>query len=153
MRSIILTRVDDRLLHGQVIVSWIPFLNVNEIIIVDDEYASDDFMSSLIKEASPEGIKVEVLSVKKSKELMESGGDDSRVLILSRHIENISRLIELGAKIKKINIGGLGFYEGRKKFVNAIYLSEVELNLLKKISSEGIEVEVQMLPKDKAIKI
>lgn len=153
MKNIVLTRIDDRLLHGQVIVSWIPFLNIDEIIIVDDEYSSDDFMSSLIKEASPEHLIVNVFSVEKSKGYLESGDSKDRVLILSRHIENIVRLIELDVHIDKVNIGGLGFCEGRKKFINAIYLSDEELDLLKNISSMGIQVEVQMLPKDKGIKL
>ncbi len=153
MKNIVLTRIDDRLLHGQVIVSWIPFLNIDEIIIVDDEYAGDDFMSSLIKEASPEHLNVNVLTIEESKEILKSGDNKSRVLILSRYIENIARLIELGIKINKINIGGLGFHNGRKKFVNAIHLSDSELDLLKSISAKGIEVEVQMLPKDKILKI
>lgn len=153
MKNIVLTRIDDRLLHGQVIVSWIPFLNIDEIVIVDDEYANDDFMSSLIKEASPEHLSVNVLTIEESKKYLESGDDKSRILILSRYIENIAKLIELGIKINKINIGGLGFHNGRKKFVNAIHLSDSEIDLLKIISAKGIEVEVQMLPKDKVIKI
>jgi len=153
MKKIVLTRIDDRLLHGQVMVSWIPFLNANEIIIVDDEYACDDFMSNLIKEAAPEHLKVEVLTVEQSKEYLELNDDKSKVLIISRNVENISKLIELGVEIKKINIGGLGFCEGRKKLINAIHLSDKELDLLKSISAKGIEVEVQMLPKDKAISL
>lgn len=153
MKNIVLTRIDDRLLHGQVIVSWIPFFNIEEIVIVDDEYASDDFMSSLIKEASPEHLNVNVLTIEESKKFLESGDDKTRILILSRYIENIAKLIELGIKINKINIGGLGFHNGRKKFVNAIHLSDSEIELLKIISAKGIEVEIQMLPKDKIIKI
>lgn len=153
MKNIVLTRIDDRLLHGQVIVSWIPFINIEEIIIVDDEYAGDDFMSSLIKESSPEHLSVNVLTIEESKKFLESGDDKSRILILSRYIENIAKLIELGIKINKINIGGLGFHNGRKKFVNAIHLSDSEIDILKSISAKGIEVEVQMLPKDKIIKI
>nr|WP_312575907.1 PTS sugar transporter subunit IIB [Sedimentibacter sp.] len=153
MKKIVLTRIDDRLLHGQVIVSWIPFLNIDEIVIIDDEYAGDDFMSSLIKEASPEHLKVDVLTVEESKEYLESDDDGNRILILSRFVENIERLITSGIKIDKVNIGGLGFCKGRKKFVNAIHLSDSELELLKDISSGGTEVEVQMLPKDKAIKL
>jgi PTS system mannose-specific IIB component len=153
MKNIVLTRIDDRLLHGQVIVSWIPSLNIDEIIIIDDEYANDEFMSSLIKEGSPEHLSANVLSVERSKEYLESSENENRVLILSRYVENVLKLVELGIEIDKVNVGGQGFCEGRKKFVNAIYLSDEELDLLKKISSKGIEVEVQMLPKDKAIKI
>lgn len=153
MKNIVLTRIDDRLLHGQVIVSWIPFLNIDEIVIVDDEYASDEFMASLIKDAAPEYIAVHVLSVEKSAEYLKSEDYGTRVLVLSRYIENIEKLIELNTKISKVNIGGLGFCDGRKKYLNAIHMSDLELNILKNISKKEILVEVQMLPKDKAIKL
>ena len=151
MKNIVLTRIDDRLLHGQVIVSWIPFLNIDEIVIVDDEYASDEFMASLIKEAAPEYIKVDVLSVEKSSEFLKSDDSGTRVLVLSRYVENIEKLINLNTKINRVNIGGLGFCEGRKKYINAIHMSDLEMDILKNIAEKGIAVEVQMLPSDKAI--
>lgn len=153
MKNIVLTRIDDRLLHGQVIVSWIPFLNIDEIVIVDDEYSSDEFMASLIKEAAPEYIKVDVLSVEKSVEYLKLEDFGTRVLVLSRYIENIEKLIELNITISKVNIGGLGFCEGRKKYINAIHMSDLELDILKNIAGKGIAVEVQMLPGDKTIKL
>jgi len=151
MKNIVLTRIDDRLLHGQVIVSWIPFLNIDEIVIVDDEYASDEFMASLIKEAAPDYIEVKVLSIEKSAEYLNSGDAGTKLLLLSRYVENIEKLIELNVKIEKVNIGGLGSCEGRKKFVNAIHMSDAELDILKNIAGKGIAVEVQMLPRDRAI--
>jgi len=151
MKNIVLTRIDDRLLHGQVIVSWIPFLKIDEIIIVDDEYAADEFMANLIMEAAPECINVNVLSVEKSAEYFNLENNGTRVLLLSRNVENIEKLVELNVLINKVNIGGLGFYEGRKKYVNAIHMSDLELDILKKISGKGIAVEIQMLPGDKAI--
>lgn len=153
MKNIVLTRIDDRLLHGQVMVSWIPFLEINEVIIIDDEYADDEFMSALIVEAAPEALNVKVLSVEDSAKYILSGDDDSRVLLISRNIENINNLIEIGVIINKINVGGVGSLEGRKKYVNSIHMSENELNLLREISRKGIAVEIQMLPKDKAIEI
>lgn len=153
MKNIILTRIDDRLLHGQVVVSWIPFLKIDEILIVDDEYASDEFMASLIKEAAPDYIKVHVLTVDESAEYLKFEDDDTRVLVLSRFVENIDKLIALNVKISKVNIGGLGFFEGRKKYINTIHMSDLELDILKNIARKGITVEVQMLPRDKAIKI
>ncbi len=55
------------------------FFNIEEIVIVDDEYASDDFMSSLIKEASPEHLNVNVLTIEESKKFLESGDDKTRI--------------------------------------------------------------------------
>lgn len=154
MKNIVLTRIDDRLLHGQVIVSWIPYLKINEILIVDDEYFNDEFMTELIKDAAPDNIKVHVLDTEKSAEFLNSedvGG--SRLLILSRYIQYIDKLIKLSVPVKNVNVGGLGSAEGRKKCVNSIHLSSFEMNLLKNMAKNNIEVFVQMLPNDKKIDI
>ncbi|MGB4439211.1 MAG: PTS sugar transporter subunit IIB [Sedimentibacter sp.] len=150
MKNIVLTRIDDRLLHGQVVVSWIPYLKTNEIIIVDEEYANDAFMVTIIKDAAPGNIAVHVLTVKESADYLKKDDDESRILILSRYIENIAELIELNAPTTKVNIGGLGNTPGRKRFLNSIHLSDDELNILKDLKKKNIEVEIKMLPNDKA---
>lgn len=53
----VFVRIDDRLLHGQVVVSWIPYLKANLVVVADDEYAKDEFMRSLIESSGPEGLR------------------------------------------------------------------------------------------------
>lgn len=149
MKNIVLTRIDDRLLHGQVIVSWIPYLNVNEVLIVDDEYSKDDFMSSLYKNAAPEHINVSILSVKAASEYLLDNDDDRRILLLLKNIENLERLIDSNLGINKVNLGGLGKAVGRKQYHNSLFLSEKEYEIIKNIEKKGIELEIKMLPKDK----
>jgi len=153
MKNIVLTRIDDRLLHGQVVVSWIPYLKINEIIIPDDEYANDSFIAALVKDAAPGNIFVNVLPVKEAADYLKTEDDGSRILVLSRYIENIAELIELNVQINMINIGGLGNIPGRKRYLNSIHLSDEELNILKHIANKNIAVEIRMLPNDKAISI
>lgn len=150
MKNIVLTRVDDRLLHGQVVVSWIPYLKSNEVIIIDDEYASDDFMSLLVKSAAPENIKVSILTVDDAAKYLKEEDEASRILLLVRNIDNIKKLIDLKVHIGKVNIGNMGSGKNRKKYYNAIHLSDDEILLLKDIA-QYTEVEIKMLPNDKAV--
>jgi PTS system mannose-specific IIB component len=153
MKNIVLTRIDDRLLHGQVVVSWIPNVKANEVVIVDNEYAKDEFMQELIKNAAPENIKVNLLSVEKASDYLKGEDDGSRILILSRYIENIDELINLNVDIKCVNVGGLGNVKGRERYLNSIHLSSSELDILKGISKKNIAVEIKMLPNDKTVSV
>lgn len=150
MKNIVLTRVDERLLHGQVVISWIPFINADEVIIVDDEYAKDDFMSLLIKNAAPSNVKVNVFTADAAADYLKGEDEKTKILILLKNIEYIQNLIDSGVKLHKINVGNLGSSPERKQYYNSVYLSDNELNLLKQISGQ-IEVEIKMLPKDKGI--
>lgn len=65
MKNVVLARVDDRLIHGEVVSVWTPSLNVNRIIVVDDEVAADKFNKRVIKALAPNGVKVNVYGTEK----------------------------------------------------------------------------------------
>ncbi|MDD4088287.1 MAG: PTS sugar transporter subunit IIB [Tissierellia bacterium] len=147
----IFVRVDDRLLHGQVVVSWIPYLKANEVVIADDEYANDEFMRELIRSSGPEGVTVHVKTIDETAVYLNDD-NKNRILVLLRSINGLKELLKK-VKISNINIGGVGAADGRKRYYNSIHLSDNELNILKDISNDNINVEVRILPKDKAIVI
>lgn len=105
MKNVVLARIDDRLLHGQVVVSWIPYTKTNEIIIVDDEYATDEFLARIIKEAAPDFIEVNVMTVDETAQYINSHDEGNNLMLLSRNVESISKLINLNVKLNKINLG------------------------------------------------
>ena len=151
MKNNVFIRIDDRLLHGQVVVSWIPYLKANEVVIADDEYANDEFMKELIKCSEPEGVTVHVKTIDETAAHLNND-NENKILVLLRSIEGIKELVKK-VKISNINIGGVGAAEGRKRYYNSIHLSDNELSILKDIANDNIYVEVRILPKDKAIVI
>lgn len=144
-------RIDDRLLHGQVVVSWIPYLKATDVVIADDEYANDEFMRELIMSSSPEGVNVYIKTISETADFLKVDSENN-VLVLLRTIEGLKELVKR-VKIKNINIGGIGAAEGRKRYYNSIHLSDHELNILKDMAKENVNVEVRILPRDKALVI
>lgn len=144
-------RIDDRLLHGQVVVSWIPYLKATEVVIADDEYANDEFMRELIMSSSPEGVNVYIKTISETADFLKVDSENN-VLVLLRTIEGLKELVKR-VKIKNINIGGIGAAKGRKRYYNSIHLSDHELNILKDMAKENVNVEVRILPRDKALVI
>lgn len=144
-------RIDDRLLHGQVVVSWIPYLKADVVIVADDEYANDEFMCELIKSSGPDGLSVYVKTVDQTAEFLKKEHDNN-ILVLLRRVEGVK---ELAGKIKisSVNLGGVGAGIGRKRYYNSIHLSDDEINILKDMAKNNIKVEIRMLPKDKLIEI
>ena len=150
MKNIVLLRIDDRLLHGQVVVSWIPYLNVNEVLIIDNEYSEDEFMREIMKSSAPVNLSVHVLSVNDAAAFLTNKDEGKRILILARSVESVKELME-SVKINTVNVGGLGAGPKRKRYYNSIHLSDDELNILKEFAKNNIKVEVKMLPNDKPI--
>ena len=148
MKNNIFIRIDDRLLHGQVVVSWIPFLKCREIIVMDDEYARDEFMCELIKNSGPENVIIHVKTINETIAYLNTTLSEN-ILILIKDIQSMRKLSK-NFKVNHVNVGGVGASKERKRYYESIHLSDEELNILKDLASEGIRVEVKILPKDKA---
>lgn len=151
MKNNIFIRIDDRLLHGQVVVSWIPYLQAHEVVVADDEYARDEFMCDLIKSSEPQGVRVHVKTIEETAEFLKEDRGE-RILILLRTIEGIKKLSEK-VHISRVNIGGLGAGQGRERYYKSIHFSQDDLDMIKNLTDRGIDVEIRMLPKDKALEI
>lgn len=144
---IALTRVDFRLIHGQVITRWLKQCDINEIVTVDTELSKDVFMQDVFKMAAPKGVKISVVSSDDAVLLQEKGGmDKKRVLILFKSVKELYKTVNKGLKLEEVQIGGLGGGPGRKAVNNAITLDRTDADQLLELESKGINIYFQTTP-------
>ncbi|WP_019554030.1 PTS sugar transporter subunit IIB [Propionispira raffinosivorans] len=146
MPNIVLARIDDRLIHGQVMTAWMQFVKGNHIVIVDDATAGDDFLKSIIRMAVPEAVNLDIFFCKDAPEKLKEISDTDRILMLAKDPEVYLFLIKEGVPIKKVIIGGMGVNPKRTKFYKNIAASETEKESLRSIIHEGIEVVIHIIP-------
>ena len=150
--SIELVRLDDRLIHGQVVAGWVKVLACTQIVVVDDEVAHDPFEKSLMRMAVPEGIDVEFFAAADCDSLYQELDRSSRKTILLFSV--VADILELFSHEKlplsKLNIGGVAFSEGREQLAESLFLSEEEIRMLAKMANSGVNVEVRPTPFDRA---
>lgn len=152
MSEIVLTRIDDRLIHGQVMTAWVKKTQANQILIIDDEVAKDDFMSEVMKMSAPSGIDIFVRGVDESITFLKKEiEDDTRLIILTKGPEVIEKLIESGVNIEKLIVGGMGAKTNRKVLYKNISASEEEREIFKKILSQGVPISIHIIPDQKAM--
>jgi PTS system mannose-specific IIB component len=146
MLNIVLTRIDDRLIHGQVITAWSKITKANRIIVVDDEVAEDSFMVKVLKMAAPSSIKVEIFTIADA--AVALGGEDTgeKVIILVKTPKTVLGLVKAGVSIKELNLGGMGATQGRKQLYRNISISSEEKEIFKELLSLGVNVFVQIVP-------
>jgi D-glucosaminate-specific PTS system IIB component len=144
---IALTRVDFRLIHGQVITRWLKQCDINEIVTVDTELSKDAFMQDVFKMAAPKGVKISVVSSDQAVEVQEKGGlEKNRVLLLFKSVKELCATVEKGLKLEEVQIGGLGGGPGRKAVNNAITLDQADADQLLGLAEKGINVYFQTTP-------
>ena len=151
--SIVLARIDDRLIHGQVMTSWLNYTGANRIIIIDDETANDTFLKMIVTSVAPANIKTEVFGTNDGANAIKQLTEADKVIILAKSPEVYVALTNQGISLEKINIGGMGAKEGRTKFYKNISASSAEKESLKKLVDVGAAVTIQIIAEDKAIDV
>lgn len=150
--SIVLVRVDDRLIHGQVVVGWVQALGVQRIVLVDDEVSANDWERELYRLSVPPGLAVEFATVDEAVALMEEWGNaPQRTILLAGDVDTIVRLCGRTAFIRKVNVGGLHDGTARSQRLSYVYLSDAEAQQLQALSEAGVEVTAQDVPTARAV--
>jgi D-glucosaminate PTS system EIIB component len=145
--SVVLTRVDFRLIHGQVITRWLRQCEINEIVTVDTELSKDEFMQDVFKMAAPKGVKIRILSVEEAVKAEQNGElEKNRVLLLFKSVQELDNAVRVGLKLEEVQIGGLGGGPGRKAVNNAITLDRKDADTLLALEKMGISIYLQTTP-------
>ena len=145
--GISLMRIDDRLIHGQVVLGWSKMLNATVIVVPDDAAAADPMQVTMMKAATPIGVRSSIVSIAEGAALLKDPKlNKEKVLVVVRGPESAFALINAGVDIKKITIGNMRGETGKKRVSKEVAVNEEEWNYFKKLDSKGIDLVVQWLP-------
>lgn len=146
-----LARIDDRLIHGQVITTWVKNHDIEQVLIINDKVAGDKMQQSVLTMSAPPELKVQVFGVQKFIEILQKTEIKRRTMLLFTNSIDVNTLVESGVKIDKINVGGMRMQEGRKSLSRAVAVTPEEEQAFKSIIGRNIPVEIQMVPKDPVV--
>lgn len=147
--AIALLRVDDRLVHGQVVEGWLPKLGVDLVAVVSDAAAADPVQTALMKMALPPAVGLLVLKVAgAAQELLSPQAEKRRVLVLVPGPGEALSLLQDGVSVDRVNVGGLHFTVGKVQLGRALFLDEKDKSALRAIAARGVRLEGRPLPSD-----
>jgi len=152
--TLALYRIDDRLIHGQVVVGWGQPLDVSFIVLVDDEVSGSDWEQDLYRMGVPPQIEVIFASVEQAADMLPTWEADSRVgILLVGDVDTAVALTAHAPQVRKLNVGGVHHRTGRKERLRFVYLTDDEAAKLKTLSATGVEVTAQDVPTARAVPI
>lgn len=152
--NILLTRIDNRLVHGQVGVTWTTALGANLIIVADDITASDPLQQQLMEvTANSSGAEIRFFTLKKTIDIIHKASARQKIFIVVRNPQSAKTLLEGGVPIKELNVGNMHFSNGKEAISKKVYVDQQDLNDLKEIQAKGVSVFIQDVPSDKKQKI
>ena len=148
--NIVLARIDDRLIHGQVATVWSKATNCQRIIVCDDDVANYKIRATLLKQVAPAGMKSHVVTLDKAIRVYNNPKyENERCLLLFTKPASVLYLVEHGVDIKSVNIGGMSFHEGKKQVSSAVSVDQEDIDAFNKLHEKGIELEVRKVDTDK----
>lgn len=151
---IVLARIDDRLIHGQIVEGWLKVVQANHIMIVSDEVSKDKMQQALMSMAVPKTIKVSSLSIDDTaaKYAKDQFGKD-RILLLFSNPGDVRRVVEKGVKLESVNVGGMHFSPGKRQILRTLSVDEEDIKNLLALSDMGIELEGRVIPADERVNV
>lgn len=147
MPNILLTRIDNRLVHGQVGVTWTKTIGANLILVADDAVAEDKMQQSLMTvTAKSSGAGVRFFSIEKTAAIIGNAAPEQKIFIVCRTPKEVRRLVELGVELKDINVGNMHFSEGKRPLSKKVYVDDQDMEDLQFLASKGLNVYIQDVP-------
>lgn len=149
--NIVFTRVDNRLVHGQVGSVWVTASNANLIVVVDDEVSNDMLQQSLMKmTADAAGVGIRFFSVEKTIAVINKASASQKIFLVARTPQVIEKLVLGGINLKKCNIGNMHPSDGKKVYKEPhVYVDDADLECFERLKKLGLDVYIQITPSDR----
>ena len=144
-----LTRIDDRLVHGQVAFTWVPAMGVNCLIVANDKVAKDEFMKMTLGLAKPAGTRMLIKSLKEAAEFLnDQTNENLKILLIINSVKDAAAMVAEVPEIRSVNIGGLRLKDGAKLISRAVGVNEEDIAVLRELLNKGVELEIRQVPTD-----
>lgn len=148
--GIVLVRVDNRLIHGQILESWIPSVRADCIVVANDELAKITFQKVLMESAVPKGIKVAIGTIEEMARYLRSDEvGDRRILLLFADPQDALQAHRLGVDFVELNLGNLHGGKDKKRLSCTVALNNDDIKQLQALEDEGVKVVLQCVPSDR----
>jgi len=150
--NVVLVRVDDRFIHGQILESWIPHLKAQGVIVVNDMLACDQIQKTIMSMAIPERITLKIVDHKDAQNLVDDCElQGKRCLVIVSTIQDAWMLFSNGFIFTKLNIGNNKAKGPSKQVSYSVWVSDEDLELVKDLIGRGVEVTLQSVPRERLI--
>lgn len=150
MPNIILTRIDNRLIHGQVATQWTNSIGANLLLVANDEVAGNKMRQGLMDMAAPTGVATRYFTIQKTIDVIHKAADRQKIFIICETPQDVLKLVEGGVPIKKVNIGNMHMSEGKRQIVGVVAVNDDDVAAFKKLKDLGVELEIRKVPTEAA---
>lgn len=146
MPNILLTRIDNRLIHGQVATQWTSSIGANLLLCANDAVAADSMRQGLMAMACPAQAQTRFFSIEKTCAIIGKASEAQKIFIICETPQDVLRLVEGGVPIKRVNIGNMHMADGKRQVATSVAVDDNDVNTFKRLQELGVELFIQRVP-------
>ena len=140
-------RVDDRLIHGQVVLGWVRMVGATRIVVADDDVAKDEMQKTLMQFAAPPGVETSIVPVDEAgAALAREGFPDDTILVLVRGPQELVRLMAAGVPLSRVNVGNVRAAPGRERLTKEVAAGPEDLAAWQTLDAAGVVLQAVWIP-------
>lgn len=144
--NILMTRIDNRLIHGQVGVTWTNSLGANLVVVANDEAAVDPVAQSLMDMVVSKGVQTRYFTLQKTIDVIHKAADRQKIFIVCKTPQDVLTLVRGGVPIKFVNVGNMHFVDGKKQIHKTVSVDDGDVNAFRELENLGITCEIRRVP-------
>lgn len=146
MPNILLTRIDNRLIHGQVATQWTGSIGANLLLVANDEVSTNEMRQGLMNMAAPAGAQTRFFSLQKTIDIIHKASDKQKIFIICETPQDVLALVEGGVPINKVNIGNMHMADGKRQVATSVAVDDADVAAFKRLQELGVELSIQRVP-------
>ncbi len=146
----VLARVDNRLVHGQMLEAWVPALGADTILVVDRALASQPLQRAIIEALSHPGLQVRLMEPMAAAEFLKAEGKRRKIIVLFSGISGAIEALDEGVSFGRLNLGNIHPREGSRPLTASVHLTREDVKQLSRLVARGVEVEARAVPGDRS---
>lgn len=146
MQNLLLTRIDNRLIHGQVATQWCGYIGANLILVANDVVSDDKLRQGLMDMAAPSYAATRYWTLDKTISTIHKANAKQLIFLVCETPSDVLKLVEGGVPIKKVNIGNMHMAEGKRQIVGSVAVDDKDVQAFKKLRELGVELEIRRVP-------
>lgn len=144
---VILVRVDDRLLHGQIICAWVPYIQADSLIVASDEAAKDSLVSEIIESCGCNGLTVKVKNIEDAVNCVTTGAcTNDRVILIVGDLQDAMKVYQTGMRFTSLNLGNIHHEEEGRQITPSVILNSEDEAIIENFRELGVAIDIRDVP-------
>lgn len=147
--NILITRIDNRLIHGQVGVTWVNHLGANLVVVANDKVSEDEIQQNLMDMVLPDTIQARYFSIQKTIDIIHKASPRQKIFLVVKDVQDALKIKKGGVPIDVLNIGNMHYEEGKRQISSTVSVDEQDIADFKELDKLGVKLDLRKVPSDR----